>query len=111
MRKSSVLKKLDSLHKDHRLSQEEISNLIGISPATVSRWLSRTNTPRGDALQKAAEGIKNLEYKSFWEAPKATEKPKKATKKAVKLVEVHFEDGTVVTVSGPNALSTISQFT
>ncbi len=51
-----------------RLSQAQLASMVGVSPATVSKWRSGTQAPERDALERLA-GVVNVSPEWFTRAP------------------------------------------
>lgn len=54
---------LEFYREQNGLTQDGLGKLIGVEPATISRWEQRKRTPRGDDLKKicAVTGISAAE--------------------------------------------------
>ena len=48
-------KNLAGLLKNNNISQKELAKKIGVSPSTVSMWVTGNSSPRMDLLEKIAE--------------------------------------------------------
>ena len=48
-------KNLAELLKNNNINQKELAKKIGVSPSTVSMWVTGNSSPRMDLLEKIAE--------------------------------------------------------
>jgi DNA-binding transcriptional regulator YiaG len=52
--------KAAEIRKRHRLSQVELSEVIGVASATVSRWEGHLRVPQGQAARRYGHLLKKL---------------------------------------------------
>lgn len=57
-----------------RLSQAQLASLVGVSPATVSKWRSGIQAPERDTLERLASVV-NVTPEWFTRAPSARVSP------------------------------------
>ena len=60
--------RLSQILAARRLSQAQLASLVGVSPATVSKWRSGTQTPEHETLVRLA-GVVNVSPEWFTRAP------------------------------------------
>src|SRR5574340_1232983 len=60
--------RLSQILAARRLSQVQLASLVGVSPATVSKWRSGSQAPESDALERLA-GVVNVTPEWFTRLP------------------------------------------